>query len=191
MTLAYVEGLEAQSKGFVEQMLRGYTLIKKCVLKDSVVLLGYPLIRMPTPREANLLKETGLQKVRNCKFHNRAIINGNRIHTRTCKTLFKRINCAVVLLSGSIGIVRSFVDVGYECMTAFAFINPVVTCNSSIVTDKQTGATATGIVRKVTVSNDIQLIKCSDILTTCVYLCNIPDVVDHFYCIQPNKWEVD
>ena len=59
------------------------------------------------------------------------------------------------------------------------------------IRDLETGGTASGILKEIGISNEVQLIKCTEIRTTCVHLKDIPDVQWNYICLQSNKWEVD
>lgn len=182
LSTVYDKSVKKTSTDFVDRMLRGYRLATNCVKKTNIIFLGLPTVRMPTPREAFLFREQGID-VHQCAFYSRAIINGNRIHSKTSTTLSRRINHAVVTEQGTMALVRLFVDVGFD--KGFAFIDPVITAKFNMVKDRQTGTAFSGIVRENYISTDVKLINCNEIRTTCVYLKDV-GLVQNLLCIQPN-----
>ncbi len=68
--------------------------------------------------------------------------------------------------------------------------DPVSTAKFTMIKDRQTGTTVSGIVKESCILSEVKLIKCTEIKTTSVYLQNVHGV-HNLLCIQPNKWEVD
>lgn len=121
------------SKDFVDQMLRGYKVAKNCMTKTNVIILGSPITRPPTLREAHLLRENVING-HQCSFYRRAIINGNRFHSKASTTLSRRINHAVLTENGAVVLVRSLVDVGLDI--GYSFIDPVSTTKFTMIKDR-------------------------------------------------------
>lgn len=165
----------------------GTNLPQTVLKKTNTIFQGSPILRAPTPRESFLLREQNIN-VDQCAFFLRALINGNRVHSKASTTLSRRVNHAVVTEQGTMALVRSFVDVGLD--TGYAFIDPISTTRFNMVKDRQTGTILSGIVTENYISSDVKLIKCNEIRTTCVYLKNV-GCAHNLLCIQPNKWEVD
>ncbi len=72
LTSIYSNQTNQVSKDLVDQMLRGYKVCKTHVTKTTVIFLGSPITRPPTPREAHLLSENGIN-VHQRAFYQKAI----------------------------------------------------------------------------------------------------------------------
>lgn len=179
-----------QSKSFVEKMLGGTNIVRKCIGSSSVMFLGCPHVRQPTPRESHILQESGFSANKAFSFYSRAVVNGRQIHSKGAKSLSKRINHAVQTKHGSIALVRSFIDVGNAQGEGHAFIDVMKTTSNDISKDRESGITATSILKERGIDS-VELIKCTDIHSTCVYLKDLPGLANNFFCIQPNRWELD
>lgn len=179
-----------QSKSFVEKMLGGTSIVTKCIGSSSVMFLGCPHVRQPTPRESHILQESGFSANKAFSFYSRAVVNGKRIHSKGAKSLSKRINHAVQTKHGSIALVRSFIDVGNAQGEGHAFIDVMKTTSNDISKDRESGITAKSILKERGIDS-VELIKCTDIHSTCVYLKDLPGLANNFFCIQPNRWELD
>ncbi len=179
-----------QSKSFVEKMLGGSKIVTKCIGRSSVIFLGCPHVRQPTPRESYLLQESGFSANKAFSFYSRAVVNGKRIHAKGTKSLTKRINHAVQIKHGSVALIRSFIDVGSGQGEGHAFIDVMKTTSNNISKDRESGITATNILKERGIDS-VELIKCTDIHSTRVYLKDLPGLADSFFCIQPNRWELD
>ncbi len=123
-------------------------------------------------------------------FYSRAVVNGKWIHPKGTKSPTKRINHAVQTKHGSVALIRSFIDVGSGQGEGHAFIDVMKTTSNNISKDRESGIPATNILKERGI-NSVELIKCTDIHSTCVYLKDLPGLVDSFFCIQPNRWELD
>lgn len=121
-----------------------------------------------------------------CAFYLIAIINGNRIHSKTSWQLSWRINHAVVTEQGTMAL--------WDHLLMWVLIEAtpllIQLLQPSLTWFKIDKQAFSWIVRENYISTDVKLIKCNEIRTTCVYLKDV-GLVQNLLCIQPYKCKVD